>query len=91
MTDISPLAKQAYEQGYTPIAFAEMTVRALIEAHAHVVAGRTVTADAFPADAFPDFPIELTASALASRIVGIFLDAGWTVPGELLNLSERPS
>jgi len=86
MTDINPLARLAYEQGYTPIAFAEMSVRVLIEAHSNVITGRAINPDAFP-----DFPIELTASALASRIVGTLLDAGWTAPGELINLGERPS
>ncbi|MEV8638962.1 hypothetical protein AB0395_45640 [Streptosporangium sp. NPDC051023] len=86
MTDISPLAQQAYELGYAPIAFAEMSVRVLIEAHANVIEGRKLNPDAFP-----DFPVELTASALASRIVGTLLDAGWTAPGELVDLSRRPS
>ncbi|GAA0853319.1 hypothetical protein ACFQVD_26725 [Streptosporangium amethystogenes subsp. fukuiense] len=86
MTDIDPLAKVAYERGYHPIAFAEMKVKVLIDAHSNVITGRAVNPDAFP-----DFPVELTSSALASRIVGELLDAGWTAPGELLNLSERPS
>ncbi|MEV7013346.1 hypothetical protein [Streptosporangium sp. NPDC051022] len=86
MTDISPLAQQAYDRGYTPIAFAEMSVQSLIEAHAHLVTGQPVDPDAFP-----DFPVELTVSALASRIVGTLLDAGWMAPGELVDLSRRPS
>lgn len=86
MSDISPLAKVAYEQGYHPITFAEMTVRVLIEAHANVIAGREINPDSFP-----DFPVELTASALASRIIGNLLDAGWAAPGEVVDLNERPS
>lgn len=69
------LAKYAYALGIDPTAYAERHITDLIEVHL-VVAGTRMDNPA----AFPGYCIELTIGALACRILGELLDAGWTAP-----------
>lgn len=73
--DINALARISYESGIDPIDYAEGQILLLMKAHGRVMLARTLN----PA-AFPGFGIELTPEALARRIIGNLLDAGWTAP-----------
>jgi hypothetical protein len=69
------LARLAYERGISPLDWAEGHVNQLIDVHIMVWSSRLQD----PAT-FPGYPIELTTGALARRIIGELLDAGWTLP-----------
>jgi hypothetical protein len=73
--DIDGLDKVAYEQGRDPIDWATQKTVSFIDAHIDVSVARLTN----PA-AFPGYCIPLTFDALARRIVGGLLDAGWTPP-----------
>lgn len=73
--DYDALAMYAYHQGTPPMDWAEKRVVQLIEVHQMVAASRAQN----PAT-FPGYCIELTPSALARRILGELLDAGWVCP-----------
>ena len=73
--DIDGLDKVAYEQGRDPIDWATQKTVSFIDAHVDVSVARLSN----PA-AFPGYCIPLTFEALARRIVGGLLDAGWTPP-----------
>jgi len=69
------LARFAYALGTDALTYAEGHIRTLIEVHNEVWYSRAED----PA-AFPGYCIELTFEALARRILGDLLDAGWTCP-----------
>jgi len=73
--DINALARISYESGVDPIDFAEGDVAMLIEAHARVAVTRI-----FEPGSFPGYSVEMTIDALARRILGNLLDAGWQPP-----------
>lgn len=73
--DIDGLDKYAYEQGRDPIDWAVQKAQSFIDAHVEVSVARMTN----PA-AFPFYCLPLTFEALARRIVGGLLDAGWTAP-----------
>lgn len=73
--DIDALARILYESGIDPIDYAEGQILLLMEAHGRVMLARTL----HPA-AFPGFGIELTPEALARRIIGDLMNAGWKPP-----------
>jgi replicative DNA helicase len=75
LADIDGLAKYAYSRGQHPISYAADRVAIAIEAHQDVVQSRT---DA-PAS-FPLYGDDLSPAALARRIVGTLMAAGWTSP-----------
>jgi len=75
MTDISALDRYAYEHGHDPLSWAEYITGSLIDVHLTVIEARLDDPGAFPG-----YSIEPTIQALASRIVGALLDAGWTRP-----------
>lgn len=68
-------ARNAYESGTDPVAYAEQRVSVLIEVHLLVAAGRTED----PA-LFPIYSRDLSDEALARRILGGLLAIGWTPP-----------
>lgn len=59
----------------TALDLAEITIADLIDVHFMVIAERIGD----PA-AFPGYTIELTAEALARRIIARLLDDAWTMP-----------
>jgi hypothetical protein len=73
--DIDFLARHAYGLGIDPVDYAEGYVTSAIDVHLNVAASRFED----PAT-FPGYCLDLTTGALARRIVGILLDAGWTPP-----------
>jgi hypothetical protein len=73
--DLSTLALYAYYLGRPPLDWAEKQVDVLIRVHQEVIAAR-----AEDPGTFPGYCIELTTGALARRIIGELLDAGWTPP-----------
>lgn len=76
MTDnLDPWSVAAYREGIDPVTWALQCTEQLIEVHALVTAGR-----ATDPNSYPGYVIELTDTALANRIVGLLLDAGWTPP-----------
>ena len=75
MSDISALDRYAYEHGHHPLDWAEYVVGSLIDVHLTVVGDRLDDPDSWPG-----YTIEPTIEALASRILGELLDAGWTPP-----------
>jgi hypothetical protein len=74
--DICVIARMSYERGTDPVEYARTHV-----IQVHLDAYLTITA-ARAADAatFPGYLLELTPEALARRIIGGLLDAGWTSP-----------
>jgi hypothetical protein len=74
--DIDGLSAWAYEQGTDPLDWAIKTVDTQIDVWMIVCAGRAQN----PA-LFPGFHPDLSVEALARRIVGRLMDAGWRVPG----------
>jgi hypothetical protein len=72
---IDHLAKYAYHLGTSPMEWAEKHITMLVDIHQLVGATR-----ADEPDTFPGYCIELTTDALARRILGELLDAGWTCP-----------
>lgn len=87
MSDLNPLALYAYHLGTTPMQWAEEHVRDMINIHQDVIASRAANPGAWPG-----YCIEMTQEALARRILGELLDAGWTCPDatELLKGYEPP-
>ena len=73
--DISGLARLSYEMGVDPLDYAERQIQILIEVHATVEASRAVAPETFPG-----FSPDLSLDALARRILGNLLDAGWEPP-----------
>ena len=73
--DINGLARFAYDIGINPVDYAEGDIEALINAHFMVAASRAIEPGTFPG-----YSIELTTDALARRILGNLLDAGWHPP-----------
>lgn len=73
--DIDGLDKVAYEQGRDPIDWATQKSRDYIDAHLEIWGGRLKDPSYFPGYCIP-----LTTEALARRIVGGLMDAGWTPP-----------
>jgi hypothetical protein len=65
---ISELARLSYAAGIVPVDYAEYLIMLVLEVH------RTVEELQVP-DA------DVSAGALARRILGSLLDAGWTPPG----------
>jgi hypothetical protein len=74
--DIDGLSAYAYEQGILPLDWAITSVNTEILAWTHVVIGRLENPESFPG-----YHPDLTITALARRIVGNLLDAGWRIPG----------
>ena len=73
--DINALARIQYESGIDPIDFAEGEVTLAIRTHATVALSRATAPGTFPIYS-PDLSLE----ALARRILGALLDAGWNAP-----------
>lgn len=74
--DIDFLARFAYGLGQDPIDYAAVNVIEIhIDTYLSIVAARYED----PAS-FPGYTLELSRPALARRIVGDLLDAGWTPP-----------
>lgn len=70
-----PLAREMYAAGENPMFYAEIAVTKCIEVHQAVTFHRAVDPGAFPG-----YPPALGNEALASRVVGLLLDLGWTDP-----------
>ena len=73
MTDICEHARIAYNAGIDPIDYAEAELTALIGVHMNL------------ASVYADLEVDppagtLTVGAMARRILGALLDAGWTPP-----------
>ena len=75
MTDFDGLASAAYRRGESPLDWAETSISILIEVHIWAWSSRIKDPESFPG-----YPIDLTLDALARRILGNLLDAGWTAP-----------
>ena len=75
--DIDGLSAWAYETGITPLDWAINTARTEIDVWLHVCEGRADN----PAS-FPGYHPDLGVEALARRIIGSLLDAGWRIPGD---------
>lgn len=74
MTD-NAIARTAYANGVDPVDWAVELTQTQIETSAEILFAREQRPDAYP-----QFRGELTAGAVARRIVGELLDAGWTPP-----------
>lgn len=74
--DICTIARMSYERGRDPVEFAETCV---VEVNLHAYLAITTSRADNPAS-FPGYLLELTPDALARRIIGGLLDAGWTSP-----------
>jgi hypothetical protein len=74
MTD-NAIARSAYANGTDPVDWAVTLAQVQIETAATILITREHTPGAYP-----QFRGELTAEAVARRIVGELLDAGWTPP-----------
>ncbi len=76
MTDISTLARWAYDHGRSPIDYAAADV-----IQTHIDAWLTICAARIQDPAsFPGYVLPLTTETLSCRILGDLLDAGWTPP-----------
>jgi hypothetical protein len=73
--DIDGLDDWAYALGKDPLVYAETSTATLISAHELVIASRAED----PAT-FPGYSLDLSTEALARRIIGTLMDAGWTPP-----------
>lgn len=82
MSDLDPLAAHAYSTGMTPLDFAETRVRAAIDIHIRVMAGRREDPSTFPGydPSVGTESFDTDIAALSRRILGGLLDAGWTMP-----------
>lgn len=76
--DIDVIARMSYERGQDPVEFAEACI---VQNHLRVYLSIIIGRAENPA-AFPGYLLELTPDALARRIIGGLLDAGWTSPAE---------
>lgn len=74
-TEIDGLSKAVYADGTHPIEWAETTVEMHIDTF-----GQIVDARAENPDSHPGYFLELTVPALARRIVGALMEAGWKPP-----------
>jgi hypothetical protein len=75
MTD-SELARFAYAEGVNPIDYAVRVAEAEIGASQAIIAARR-----YKPGAYPVFKGSLESDAIARRVIGALLDAGWTPPG----------
>ena len=75
MSDIQGLAKFAYDRGIRLLDWAEGHITQIIDVHLTVWPSRLTDPGTFPG-----YAIDLTTEALARRILGELLDAGWTPP-----------
>lgn len=73
--DVDPLARVAYRHGRDTIDWAIHLAKNEIEVRETILAAR-----AEDPNAFPGYVLELTHEAVARRIVGNLLDAGWKPP-----------
>lgn len=73
---VDELSAWAYEQGTDPLDWAVKSIDTQIDVWMIVCAGRAQN----PAS-FPGFHPDLSVEALARRIVGRLMDAGWRAPG----------
>jgi hypothetical protein len=77
-SDIDVIARMSYERGRDPIEYAEACiVRNHLDVYLTIITSRAED----PAT-FPGYLLELTPEALARRIIGDLLDAGWASPAE---------
>lgn len=76
--DVDVLARLAYGLGIDPVAHAQAAVAMVIHANDIVTVARATR----PAS-FPSYPPDTSPDAVAARILGVLLDAGWKPP-ELL-------
>lgn len=74
--DIDGLSAWAYKQGIEPLDWAINCADTEITAWLHVCAGRSDN----PAS-FPGYSPDLSVAAVARRIIGNLLYAGWRIPG----------
>lgn len=74
-SDISDLARISYESGIEPVDYAEGQIVTLINVQAAVA----LTAELEP-ETFPGGLPDVSVGALARRILGELLDAGWQPP-----------
>lgn len=75
MSEINALAANAYANGITPIDWAVKLTEFELDARADILASR-----AQDPKAYPGYGLSLDDGAVARRIVGALLDAGWTPP-----------
>ncbi|MGI5182239.1 hypothetical protein ACQEVZ_38695 [Dactylosporangium sp. CA-152071] len=73
--DIDPIARLAYAEGTSPIDWAINLAFWQIEVRTDVVASRQRDPNAYPS-----YHLALDDQAVARRIIGNLLDAGWTPP-----------
>lgn len=74
--DICAIARMSYERGRDPVEYAETHI---VKIHLDVYLTIT-TSRAVDTATFPGYLLELTPEALARRIIGSLLDAGWVSP-----------
>ncbi|WP_262015646.1 hypothetical protein [Micromonospora sp. Mcm103] len=79
MDDRSSLGHAAYAAGISPIEWAVRLARAQLEVQAEVLGSRATDPDAYPGYLLP-----LTDDAVARRIVGELLNAGWNPPEQTI-------
>ncbi|MET7752596.1 hypothetical protein [Micromonospora sp. NPDC005367] len=77
MDDRSSLSQAAYAAGVHPIEWAVHLARSQMEVQAEVLGSRAANPEAHPGYLLP-----LTDDAVARRIVGELLNAGWQPPTE---------
>lgn len=75
ISDIDPLARAAYSHGTDPINWAIQLAEDVIGWRDTIVAGRLEKPGSFPG-----YRLGLDTPAVARRIIGHLLDAGWTPP-----------
>jgi len=80
-TDIDAVARSAYANGVSPIDWAVTVTKTQIECRDMIRDARRHTPSAFPI-----FVGSLDDDAVARRIVGRLLDAGWIPPGGMSDL-----
>ena len=73
--DICALASFAYDNGQDAITYAEQVIVIQLDVRSTVYVHRLENPDAFPL-----YGPDLTLAAVARRIIGELLDAGWTPP-----------
>jgi hypothetical protein len=74
--DVCAIARMCYERGRDPVEYAESCIVQIhLDAHLTIITARVASAASFPG-----YLLELTPEALARRIIGDLLDAGWTSP-----------
>lgn len=73
MTDLSPDAQTSYESGISAVDYAEGEIVGLLAIHARLVA-------ALPTNPAYLGGLDLSPDALARRILGALMNAGWQMP-----------